>query len=393
VAAGLLASAWAAVASAVPPPAPVETRALWVVRTALVSPAEVDRVVDQAADAGFNTLLVQVRGRGDAFYTSRLVSRSPLLARQPLSFDPLERLVIRARSRGLAVHAWINVLLAAHFRQPLPEGHILAKHPEWVMVPKSAAGAALRATPDVLRTLVTDHAKEDADVEGLYLSPSNDKVADHLTKVVEELASGYPLDGLHLDFIRYPGVDYDYSRSALESFRAATRGQKGLLVLPATGSVAFAQHRRGVLTTLVSRLAGAARTVRPGLVISAAVAPGDNEAVAMKGQAWGEWLQNGLLDVACPMAYATEDRAYAQQVTQVLARGVESGRPVWVGIGAWRLSMDVVVGRVLSARKAGAAGVALFSHESLGEGDLRRLRKEAFPPDSRETQHLTLGTR
>src|SRR5512147_1194649 len=83
---------WAA--SAGPPPP--ELRGLWVVRTALVSPQEVDRVVDAAAEAGFNALFVQVRGRGDAFYRSSLVPRSPLLERQPKDFDPLARLLARA---------------------------------------------------------------------------------------------------------------------------------------------------------------------------------------------------------------------------------------------------------------------------------------------------------
>src|SRR5512138_3499251 len=83
-----------------------EVRGLWVVRTALVSAQELDRVVDAAAEAGFNALFVQVRGRGDAFYRSSLVPRSPLLEPQPDDFDPLARLLARAHARRLKVHAW-----------------------------------------------------------------------------------------------------------------------------------------------------------------------------------------------------------------------------------------------------------------------------------------------
>ena len=68
-----------------------EMRGLWVVRTALASPESVDQVVDDAARAGFNALFVQVRGRGDAFYASRVVPRSELLAR------PARRRSIRSR--------------------------------------------------------------------------------------------------------------------------------------------------------------------------------------------------------------------------------------------------------------------------------------------------------
>jgi uncharacterized lipoprotein YddW (UPF0748 family) len=105
------------VSAAVPAAVPArrEMRGLWVVRTGLVTPASVDQVVDTAVRGGFNALFVQVRGRGDAFYASRLVPRSDLLRGQPAEFDPLARLLARARARGLEVHAWVNVLLSAHF--------------------------------------------------------------------------------------------------------------------------------------------------------------------------------------------------------------------------------------------------------------------------------------
>src|SRR5262245_18067994 len=118
-------------------------RGLWVVRTALMSPEAVDGVVDQAKSAGFNTLFVQVRGRGDSFYQSRLVPPSLLLEKQPASFDPLDRQLRRARSRGLQVHAWMNILLVAGFVGPLTQGHVAALHPDWLMVPKAAASAVL----------------------------------------------------------------------------------------------------------------------------------------------------------------------------------------------------------------------------------------------------------
>jgi uncharacterized lipoprotein YddW (UPF0748 family) len=90
---------------------------------------------------------VQVRGRGDAFYASRVVERSELLRGQPADFDPLGRLLARARERGLQVHAWVNVLLTAHFGLPLPPGHVAVRHPDWLMVPREAAREALAQRP------------------------------------------------------------------------------------------------------------------------------------------------------------------------------------------------------------------------------------------------------
>jgi uncharacterized lipoprotein YddW (UPF0748 family) len=359
-----------------PARAPVETRGLWVVRTALVSPPAVDRVVDDAADAGFNALFVQVRGRGDAFYRSSLAARSTLLERQPATFDPLARLLARARARRLQVHAWTNVLLTAHFGQPLPKGHVVERHPEWVMAPKSVASAALVARGDRRLKLIMDAGRAEGDVEGYYLSPAVPEVGAHLEAVVRELVRGYALDGLHLDFIRYPGPSFDWSRASLEGFRREA-GNGDLLSAPSRNPAAWDEYRRSVLTALATRLADAARAERPGIVISAAVAPDEAQAVAQKFQDWPTWLDAGILSAVCPMTYTTDDRIFRSQVETAREKAVH-GQPVWAGVGAYRLDPVAVVEKVTLARQSGARGVVLFSHESLDPEHLRLLREEAF---------------
>ena len=53
-----------------------ETRALWVVRFTLTSPEAVRASVQRAKENGFTDLVVQVRGRGDAFYNSQWEPRA-----------------------------------------------------------------------------------------------------------------------------------------------------------------------------------------------------------------------------------------------------------------------------------------------------------------------------
>lgn len=357
-----------------PPPAP-ELRGLWVVRTALTSPQTVDRAVDQAQQAGFNALFVQVRGRGDAFYRSALVPRSPLLEGQPAAFDPLARLIERARQRGLEVHAWVNVLLVAGFGQALPPGHLAAEHPEWLMVPRGSARLAVTERGSRLLEILR-RDRGGGDVEGFYLSPAVPEVGDHLEKVMRELVRGYVLDGLHFDFIRYPSGDYDYSRSALEGF-LARRGSRGDLLAEALSEPeAFAQYRRDALTALARRLSQASRAERQGLVISAAVVPEEAQAVHHRFQDWPTWAAGGILDALCPMAYTPDRPAFLRQLEQARSR---VGIPVWAGVGAYRLTVAEIVERVRDARERGAAGVLLFSHESLGPSHLLPLREQAFP--------------
>lgn len=385
----LLALLLLAPADVQPPLRTAEMRGLWVVRTALVSPASVDRVVDDAQRAGFNALFVQVRGRGDAFYRSALAPRSDLLAGQPAAFDPLARLIERARARGLQVHAWTNLLLCAGFGQPLAADHVAAAHPEWLMVARRAARSALAARGDALRTLVGRAAGGDA--EGLYLSPSVPEVGAHLEAVVRELLRGYAVDGLHLDFVRYPGPDYDYSRAALEGYAARAGRGADLLDGPARAPREWAAYRRDVLTALVERLSAAARAERPRLVVSAAVVPDEAQAVALKFQSWPEWMARGSLDAVCPMAYTPDNRLFEEQVHDARDR-VGSARPVWAGVGAYRLDVDGVIDRVRRARSAGAAGVVIFSHESLRPEDLERLRRGAFPEAPAAGRRATQAT-
>ena len=68
--------------------APEQTRALWVTRTTLTSPESIKQMVAAAQAGGFNTLLVQVRGRGDAYYNGTIEPRAAELAGKP-AFDPL----------------------------------------------------------------------------------------------------------------------------------------------------------------------------------------------------------------------------------------------------------------------------------------------------------------
>ena len=116
-----------------------DVRALWVTRATLGSPGAVTRMVAAARASGFNTLLVQVRGRGDAYYRSRFEPRAAELAAQP-EFDPLAATIAQAHGAGLQVHAWVAVnLVSSAATLPSSRDHIVYRNPEWLMVPRALA--------------------------------------------------------------------------------------------------------------------------------------------------------------------------------------------------------------------------------------------------------------
>jgi len=65
----------------------------------------------------------------------------------------------------------------------------------------------------------------------------------------------------------------------------------------------------------------------------------------------------------CPMAYATDSTVFSAQVAD--ARQMAGGRPVWAGIGAYRLSSSETIENIRIARRLGASGVILYSYDSL----------------------------
>jgi uncharacterized lipoprotein YddW (UPF0748 family) len=117
------------------------------------------------------------------------------------------------------------------------------------------------------------------------------------------------------------------------------------------------------MTSLMTRLSGVVRTERPEALVTVAVAPDVREAYEQRLQDWGTWVQNDLVDAICPMAYSPEPERFAEQIAT--ARSVAGTRAVWAGIGAYRLPASQTIQNIQTARRLGAAGVILFSYDSL----------------------------
>ena len=215
-----------------------------------------------------------------------------------------------------------------------------------------------------MRTLASWTRSQSATVEGLFTSPIPAGAVDHLAGVVRDLVTRYPVDGVHLDYVRYPGASFDYSREALRAFRdevaaglprqdrqALGRTQRSdPLVWTRMYPQRWEAFRRARLTALVRRLRAVVAARRPKAVLSAALVPDPQTAVAAKYQDWPAWAAGGVLDVLCPMAYAAELGVFRQQVES--ARSAAHGRPVWAGIGAYRLSGGDTLRQIQEARAA-----------------------------------------
>ncbi len=354
---------------------PKEVRALWVVRTSMVSPQSIERAVELAHRGGFNTLFVQVRGRGDAYYRSRYEPRAEPLAEQSESFDPLAHMLACAGEVGLKVHAWLNVFYIWNEPQP-PQSkhHLFHRSPDWI------------ARDRYNRYQMTTTSA----VEGVYLCPSHSGVRAHLLKVFADVAQQYrTLSGIHLDYVRYPNADYCYCEGCRTRFvawlqnRLPSHRARALRVRfkePLAWIRAFPSEwslwRREQVNIFVRQLSQKLRALNPQLVLSAAVWAGYAHAYRNKFQDWRRWLQQDWLDTLVLMAYNPNTQVVLKQLRE--AKSLLKGRPLIGGIGAWLIPPQSTLSKIQAVRQLGLRGFSLFSYDALTEGGNRSDYLEAL---------------
>jgi len=364
------------------PPAGVETRAIWIVRHAMTSPGRVDRVVQIADEMNVNTLLAQVRGRGDAYYKSEVAPQGEALGGAPAGFDPLDQIIMRAHASGMEVHAWINVYLVwSAGAPPVSPLHVVNAHPEWI---------AIRADGTRLVEMVPSEFQEEK-IEGMYLSPGNPDVKRHLREVVREIATQYAIDGIHLDYVRYPEPNVGYDRATRTEFERqygvdpmeiehpdsttlAVIGAKGIPDLRSR----WIQWKRDQVTDLVRALRQDLNLLGRPIKLTAAVIADQNAALNRYLQDWPRWLREGLIDAAIPMAYSPSTSIVTRQIGNAMS--IPTQRQVWAGIAVYNEGARDTAEKIRRARAMGVDGIALFSYDTLLEsaGYRRNLRNWAF---------------
>lgn len=367
---------------------PDEVRALWVVRTTLTHPDSIRVMVDRADRAGFNTLIVQVRGRGDAYYRSRWEPLADAIQLQGASFDPLGTVIREAHARGIGVHAWVNAhLIGGTGGLPSDPTHLISRRPDLLAVPRELARELFHVDPFSPRfaEALLAYAQANTDrVEGLYSAPSHPEVQEHIYAVWMDLLESYDLDGLHFDYIRYPSSEFDYSRGALERFRAWVaprlpparlqelddRYRQDPLAFADALPGPWGEFRRAQITALVERIYFGVKKRNPAAVVSAAVFPDPGDAYQNRFQDWQGWIRAGILDVVAPMAYTPDNDRFEEQIRMA----VEAAGPgrVWAGIGVYQNTYQGTLDKIRIARSLGTRGTVLFSYDwavSEGESD------------------------
>lgn len=331
-------------------------RAVWVARFHYHSPGDIREIIRNCAELGLNTVLWQVRGEATVAYPSRLEPWLGQYGYADPGFDPLKIAVEEAHRHGLRIEAWCNVMPGWKGPDPPPlAAQLYNARPDWFLYDANGQRQPLR-TRDA-------RGRE----EGFYviLNPCLPAVRAHIVAVFEEIVTGYAVDGLHLDYVRYawdttPDAARRFPRDpqTVELFRRQT-GRT-----PESDPAAWSRWRAAQLTRLVQEIRAMLDRRRPGATLTAAVWGDPRDGLEGYFQNATAWLACGLLDAAYPMIYR-RDLASFERDLGAYRRAVPHGRIV-PGLGIYLHEQAELMRAQLAACRAMAGGdFALFSYESL----------------------------
>lgn len=252
-----------------------EIRAVWLTtiggidwpRTYATSPAtieqqkrELTRMLDRLKLIRINTVLLQTRIRGTVIYPSSLEPWDGCMSGQPgrsPGYDPLRFAIDECHKRGMELHAWVVTL---------PLG-------KW-----NGAGCRNMRNkyPKLIRRIGEDG----------FLNPEQPQTGDVIASVCEEIVRKYDVDGIHLDYIRYPdGWKIKVGRSI----------------------------GREHITSIVRKIHTAVKSVRRNIKLSCSPIGKYEDLSRYSSRGWNAymgvcqdaqgWLRTGLMDQLYPMMY------------------------------------------------------------------------------------------
>jgi len=289
----------------------------------------------------FNTVFFQVRPRGNTFYRSQYepwaAELTGTLGRDP-GWDPLEFAIEEAHKRGIEVHAWFNVAKVYNNGQPPLSSprHILRSHPEWAQ-----------------------------NYEGeWWVDMGKPEVREYTENLVMELVRLYDLDGIHFDYIRYPGQKFE----DWNSFRLYSDG------------VERDEWRRNNITRFVREMYGRIISEKPMMKVGSAPLgiykpiPGAQSGFSAYAEVYQDsrlWLQEKIQDYVVPQLYWDFGEQTNPNDPDFRALCIDwsknnFGRHVYAGLGVYRENIQKeITEQIYLTRTVACQGQSFFRYENI----------------------------
>ncbi|MGA3012484.1 MAG: family 10 glycosylhydrolase [Bacteroidales bacterium] len=272
----------------------------------------------------------------------------------------IARMIPVAHKHGIKVEKWFVAMMNN-------DANLIKMHPDWFVVNREG------------KSCITDPP-----YSGYYrfFCPSNPEVRRYLEIKLDEFLQIPGLDGIHLDYIRYPDVilpqalwsqykivqdkeyapyDYCYCKICREKFKLLTGSDPFVMAHPDSDQ-AWKQFRYDQISALVRGLADYCH--KNGKKISAAVFPGPSIAKKLVRQEWEKWS----LDEVMPMLYQNFYYGNQSWIEKETAEGVQalgSVTPLYSGLYIPSLNPREMQSAICKSIEGGANGICLFTYESM----------------------------
>ena len=253
---------------------------------------EFRHILDKLQLANINTILLQTRIRGTVIYPSAYEPWDGCLSGVPgksPGYDALRFAIDECHKRGMEIHAWMVTM---------PVG-------KW-----DALGCRRlrQKMPHDIRKIGADG----------YMNPENKQTADYLADLCEEVARNYDIDGIHLDYIRYP-----------ETWTLKVSRDKG----------------REYITAIVKKISQRVKHIKPWVKMSCSPVGKHDDLSRYWSHGWNAyttvcqdaqgWLRDGLMDELFPMMYFRGNNFYPFAIDW---KEQSHGRIVVPGLGIYFMS-------------------------------------------------------
>lgn len=361
-----------------------EIRAIWLDRGTIVKAKgkqDLVNLFDQLAKAGFNTVFFETVNASYPIYPSQVAPEQNPLVR---GWDPLDAAVELAHERGMELHAWVWIFAAANQRHnallnqpPDYPGPVLSAHPDWAIFDKQG------------RLFAPNTRKA-------FFDPANPQVREYLITLLEEIATRYDVDGIQLDYIRYPFQDprvnqtYGYGVAARQQFQQRT-GVDPIEVYPRDRTLwqQWTDFRIRQVDSFVASVSARLLSQRPDLILSAAVfALPPAERQQRLQQNWEEWAKQGYIDLVVPMTYALDTEGLHSLAQPLLTESTFEQTLLIPGIRLLNLPDVVAVDQIQLLRDLPANGYAVFAVENLNDNLHRIFQQTQGQPESTLTEPI-----
>ncbi|MBX2861827.1 MAG: family 10 glycosylhydrolase [Vampirovibrio sp.] len=339
---------------------------------------EVAGTLDFFQKAGINTLYLETFFHGFTIFPSKtydaygLPNQYPKFTQASGGFDeadPLKVWIEEAHKRDIALHVWFETFYAGNKgpngKYGQETGPILAKYPQWANVQYSSKGHD-GPSPSTL------------ELGSFFLDPANYEVQAFVLKLVEEMVTNYDLDGVQLDYIRYPSSfpkdRYSYlkttwgytpvSRAEFKKnhdFDPILFTKKNYQQEHQAKWRAWESFKVDQVNRFVRQTSELIETKKPSVKLSAVVFAHPEESLVRKHQEWKTWSEQGWVDYLVPITITSAVKVVRSDIEQVV-NATHNKTPVVAGVfGPFNSnSTEHLLDQIDAARMSGAGGFAIF---------------------------------